>query len=337
MTPNRHFFLLLTVVFFGVCITSCGAMIQIIDVDVKLPAEHPVSFDADNITLFNTLYDTSEQDFPVWNDSLLINKVAEGFRSQLANDLSIDPDSISIFNHYCGDTSRGTLDDKEYIYSLSEQTGARTLVLIDSLKIGEFAHKQTMSAAGSEYRPVYIDAVWQMVFRIFDMESDAFTARFAFKDTLYWNIISRNIDNLAVERRIVNSLPETATYLGGLAAKITQPQWETQERVLFFYSGVKWFKAMEHAFSFEWESARDLWLSITQETKNPKKLAFAAFNLAVASEMMGHVDLAKEWLELARKYLNIPEVIHYQQMLDERKQQQNTLFSMGAKHVLPLQ
>ena len=117
-------------------------------------------------------------------------------------------------------------------------------------------------------------------------------------------------------------MPETAEYLGSLAAKFTQPQWETQERVLFFFSSAPWYKALEHAFMFEWEEAQNIWLMLTKENKNHKKVAYAAYNLAVASEMMGRFDLAKEWLDMSGKYLKIPEVKYYMQILDERKQQQ---------------
>ena len=76
---------------------------------------------------------------------------------------------------------------------------------------------------------------------------------------------------------------------------------------------------------FEWEEARNIWLAQTNQTRNFKKIAFAAYNLAVASEMTGHIDLAKEWLDLSLKYLNIPEIRQYQQMLDERKQHQRVM------------
>ena len=305
----------------GMSLAACGATIQIIDVDVKLPAAHPLHFSNREIAVFNALYDSAD----TWNDSLLINKVAEGFRDQLATDFLIDVDSIPVFNHFCGQTALGVLEDKEYIYALSEQTGARTLVLIDSLKSGDMAHVQYRVAAASELRPNLVTAEWQMVFRFFDMDSDRFIARYAFKDTLFWNILAKDQDSLLVYTKLASSLPETAYYLGSAVARMTQPQWETQERVLFFFSGSSWYKAMEHAFMFEWEEAQQIWLSLTKSTKNTKKIAFAAYNLAVASEMMGHIDLAKEWLDLARKYLNIPEINHYLRMLEERGQQQQVI------------
>ena len=304
---------------------SCGPTIQLIDVEVKLPATHPVHFENKEIAIFNALYDTVGQLGLVWNDSLLINKVAEGFRNQLAADLSIDPDSISVYNHFCGQNARGTIEDKEYLYSLSEQTGAYTLVLIDSLRRGDFERIQTKTSATSEYIPIFVSAEWEMVFRIFDVQSDQFIARFATKDTLVWNIIAKDRDRELIKTKLLLSIPETAQSLGEAMARITQPQWETQERVLFFFPSSSWFKAMDHAFMFEWEDAQTIWLEITKTKKNYKKIAYSAFNLAVASEMNGRIDLAKEWLDLASKYIKIPEIKYYQQMLDERKQQQRIL------------
>jgi hypothetical protein len=86
-----------------------------------------------------------------------------------------------------------------------------------------------------------------------------------------------------------------------------------------------WYKALEHAIMFEWEEARDIWLALTKSRKNQKMISFAAYNLAVASEMLGQIELAGEWLDLSKQYLHIPEITHYRQMLDERKQQQQSI------------
>jgi len=320
----QHLLCKLCLLLLSLGMAACGATIQLIDVDVKLPAEYPVHFDNREIAVFNALYDTTEPEGIVWNDSLIINKVAEGFRDQLALSISLEADSIPVFNHFCGQTSRGGLDDKEYIYSLAEQTGARTLVLIDSLSFGDFQHIRS-GAMDSEYKPSYVNAIWQMVLRIYDMDNDCFVARLNIKDTLFWNILSKDQAIPFVNRKLEESLPQVAFHIGAALAKNTQPQWETQERVLFFFPGVKWYKALEHAFLFEWEEARDIWLALTRENKNPKKIACAAYNLAVASEMMGRIDLAKEWLNLSLSYMNIPEVGHYKFILDERKQHRATL------------
>ena len=39
---------------------ACGPVIQIVNVDVKLPAVHPIHFGVENIAVFNALYDTTE-------------------------------------------------------------------------------------------------------------------------------------------------------------------------------------------------------------------------------------------------------------------------------------
>ena len=305
---------------------ACGPVIQLMDVDVKLPAEHSLPFDSGNIGIFNALYDTAGVAGRGWNDSLLINKVAEGFRDRLAEELSLDREDIPIYNHFCGQTAGGTLDDKAYIYSLSDQTGARSLVLIDSLRHGDFERVTTGATLTTDgYKLVYISNAWQMVFRFFDMDQDRFTARFAFSDTLVWNVYARDRDSLLIDTKVRSSLSEAASFMGAAVAKLTRAQWETQERVLFSFKGGKWYKALDHAYVFEWEEAQALWLALTKEAKNGRKVAYAAYNLAVASEMLGRMDLAKEWLELSAKYMDIPEIKRYAQMLEERIQQQRVM------------
>ena len=306
-------------------LSGCGAMIQIIDVDVKLPAEQPYRFNNREIAIFNAIYDSTGLERSMWNDSLLINKVAEGFRNQLSTDLFLDIDSIPVYNHFFCDATYDVLEDKEYIYALSEQIGARTLVFIDSLRPTDFELIRYRIGLPDRLVPILATTEWQMVFRFFDIDSDRFITRIAIKDTLFWNIITKDQDSLLVVNKLISSLPETALYLGSAAAKKMLPQWETQERVLFLYPGFLWNKAMEHAFMFEWEEALKIWLSISRSTKNPRKIAFAAYNLAVASEMMGYIDLAKEWLDLSRKYQNITEINHYARLLEERDQQRRKM------------
>ena len=316
---------ILTVLFLAGTV-ACGPVIQLIDVDVKLPAEYPLLFDSGNIGVYNALYDTTDGVGVRWNDSLLINKVAEGFRDRLAAGFALDPEDIPIYNHFCGQTAGGTLDDKAYVYSLSDQTGARSLVLIDSLWHGDFEHFSSVATLTADnYKLIYISMPWQMVFRFFDMDLDRFTARFALSDTLIWNVYAKEKDTLLIANKVRSSLPEAASYMGAAVARLTQAQWETQERVLFSFTGGKWYKALDHAYMFEWEEAQAIWLALTKETKNRRKIAYAAYNMAVASEMMGRIDLAKEWLELSAKYMDIPEIGLYLQLLEERKQQQNAI------------
>ncbi|MDR2584789.1 MAG: DUF6340 family protein [Prevotellaceae bacterium] len=309
-------------------ITSCGPIIQIIDVDVKIPATVPVDFTGKQIAIFNTLFTDSCRvgEVPLFiNDSILINKFAEGFKDRLALDLSVDSETILVYNHFFEKEAMDTIINKEYLYQLAEQTGADAIVLIDSLFIGNIEESTyRYSSFNGEYSFLFLP--YLVVMRIFDIEEDMFVASLPVADTIFWEVLSlRSGLQSVMYQKVVNSLPSATQHIGSTIAQLLQPQWETQERVLFFYFSTSWYDALEHAFMFEWDDARDIWVSITKKSKNPKRLAYAAYNLAVAAEVTGKIELAKQWLDLSTKYMKIPEITHYRNMLDDRGRQQRAM------------
>jgi hypothetical protein len=73
-----------------------------------------------------------------------------------------------------------------------------------------------------------------------------------------------------------------------------------------YYGKAKGFKsemqsATRYAKSGNWERAAGIWNQIVErnDRNNPKASGRAAYNMAVASEMQGHLDIAQKWAEKA--------------------------------------
>ncbi|NTV19427.1 MAG: hypothetical protein HGA83_08365, partial [Bacteroidales bacterium] len=66
------------------------------------------------------------------------------------------------------------------------------------------------------------------------------------------------------------------------------------------YENSAWRKAHSLAMNFQWKEAIDIWMEDASSPDNVKA-SCAAFNIAVACEMLEKYDLAIEWLDYAKK------------------------------------
>jgi len=323
----------------GLLLTACGPGVALLEVDVKQPSVFSVNFFDKQIAIFNTLDDSvlspeTEAQFQL--DSLLLSQFSEGFRDVLESSLGLPSESIAVYNLYHNGGPRGSLSDTAYLSQLALETGANSLVLVDSLRFGELFYYDSPQTAinlridGSTYLTAYAAIPCQMILRVFDADKNEFAAYLSGRDTVFWEFLYKREtqDVLRVLSQQRDSyLTVVIRSLGEAYAQDMQAQWQTQERVLFSYDGNgKWTSAMKDAFDFNWERARQRWMELANKKVGSKAVAYAAYNVAVCCEMLGQFELAKEWLDAAQKRRNIPEIKLYRAMLDENKQNQ--------KHIL---
>jgi tetratricopeptide (TPR) repeat protein len=76
-------------------------------------------------------------------------------------------------------------------------------------------------------------------------------------------------------------------------------------------------KAAIYVSKSQWIDAAAEWQKVISGNKGRLK-AKAAFNLALANEMLGKFDLSIEWLRNARKYYPLPEIDDYQKTIEKR-------------------
>ena len=69
--------------------------------------------------------------------------------------------------------------------------------------------------------------------------------------------------------------------------------------------------------SFKWKEAMEIWMEDTSSSDNVKA-SCAAFNIAVACEMLEHFDLANEWLDVAKKHYPIQGIDEYKSFLNKK-------------------
>ncbi|MDX9770920.1 MAG: DUF6340 family protein [Tenuifilaceae bacterium] len=166
------------------------------------------------------------------------------------------------------------------------------------------------------YLSMNVYAYW----RVYDLYQQKVYSEHLYRDTLTWE----ETDYYRV--RVGDQLPgffSAATYCGFLAgqdyAKRIAPSWMDEQRV-YFVKGPKPMKvAAEFAQNNQWLDAAAQWQVVLRNYENRSQVAAkAAFNMAVANEILGSFDVALEWLNQSESYYVLPEASWYRKIIEHR-------------------
>ena len=104
-------------------------------------------------------------------------------------------------------------------------------------------------------------------------------------------------------------LKNVSRYMGEqFGAKII-PSWITVERMYYRSNNQDMLNAEKYALKNEWLKAAEIWNKETKN-KNPKIVAKASYNMALAAEMEGKHDAAIDWLVRSYSALKTPDFEH---------------------------
>lgn len=229
--------------------------------------------------------------------------------------------NLPVKQHYRDDSSHLILPYTwEKVETMAEVENADLLISLEYIKITpktdgySFWDGALQSYYG--YLSMNIYAYW----RIYNLYNKKVVAEYLYCDTLIWE----QTDFYKV--RMGDQLPgffSAAAFcgyeVGKEYAKKIAPSWMDDQR-LFFTKGPKQMEKAE-AFVYEnqWIDAAAQWQIILQ---NPKKrsrdAARAAFNMALANEMLGKFDIALEWLKESDEYYSLPETDWYKRIVEHR-------------------
>ncbi len=300
---------------------SCGITTDVVRIETLKPAQYPVDYADKTVAIFNVLHIDGEQTEPPYvyaSDSLKTALAALGMKQGLESSDLFEEEDIPVYNLdlFC---TGGCADlyDSTYLHSLSEQTGAALLIMVDSVTITKDTLVEHRSNDYTDYYLGIIKAAYKAQFRFYDAEAQRYLPIFRLNDTLTYERADWNVDELfeGIAEAQVDTLASIA--LGKYFAEKTVPQWTSDRRFYFFkYSG-KWLEAARYADLQDWKHAMLLWGDLLKRYTG-KEAAYAAFNLALGAEMMGEYTLALEWLQMSDSYTVLSETEGYRQRLQER-------------------
>jgi hypothetical protein len=156
--------------------------------------------------------------------------------------------------------------------------------------------------------------------RVYDLNAEKVMADYLYKDTLVWE----KYDYTKV--KVGDQIPgffASASYSGYITgleyAKKIAPTWMDEERVYFHKGSKEMRNAVAYVTDNQWINAASEWQRVLGKEKvNPKLASKAAYNMAVANEMLGNFDVAIEWLNKSAQYKSLPEEPWYRKIITLR-------------------
>ncbi len=223
--------------------------------------------------------------------------------------------------YYRSDTSKVILPlSWEQIAEISTKNeDAEVIVSLDYMRINPYSDNIPKWENGIKSYYGYLDIAVYCYWRVYDLRSKKISNSFLHRDTLSWEATDW------VEVRTGNQLPgffTASAYAGADAAekyaKLIAPTWNNDTRILFNGNSRYFSQATTFAEKGNWIDAAALWQKHTGD-KNRSIAAKAAFNMALANEMLGNFEVALEWLNEAQK-LNpkLKEIEDYRSIIEER-------------------
>ncbi len=142
--------------------------------------------------------------------------------------------------------------------------------------------------------------------------------------TNHTNVLNLNGAGRSYREAFAN-LPNVREAIADLAYQAGQqhayhifPIWDEVSRIYFINTlDQKMKEAEDLAKKNQWMDAAAIWRDITL-SKNKKKAAYAAFNMALASEINDKLDLAESWLKRSLELYGSPVTRNYLDIIRER-------------------
>lgn len=274
-------------------IISCGPSRHAIHVEMRYPSKSGIELAGKNAAVVR-----------LENDNRIADRLSEGIADGLAYSLEQEygtgDGSVGLYSMRV--VPGASYSSKDTLVNLLLDTGSDVVFLIDTLDVGVMEMGGPASVASpSSPDSSYISTgslPFSMKLYCFDaMNKEEKVYKFSGKSTALPFAYSDGLQrNDVIKERAISSLPELGFEAGVTISAPFKSQWKHEQYSVAYFDSERWYKALEYADAYYWKQAMDIWLELL-DTGDLLKRSCAAYNLAVASYMMGDYDLASEWLD----------------------------------------
>ncbi len=251
------------------------------------------------VNLDNDINNDNEVDTLVFK--IVTNEISLGIKDGAINTPNIDSSNFLYSNSFFEIDSFyiDTTINWRYLDGFINQYETDLLIILDSIELvmneWEEADYEVYPVEFYKYREFSVSAYWKFI----DVYERNILDSFTYSDTLFWEL--KNISKKDLENEFpstVQCLRELCYYTGLDYSKRIFPAWKTETR-FFYIEGNKQFKsAALLANEGKWNEASEIWKQYVKHID--KELASrACFNLAVASEILGNIDIAVQWAQIS--------------------------------------
>ncbi len=285
---------------FGVI--SCSPIPYYLNVDMKKPSEHKVNLEQKSVAVVTAMEKGGK-------DSLLLSAIAFGTAEKFEEEMGLKKGVLPIFTTYSDELN---VNDGVGLSIIAVDSNYDCLLVIDSLNVGSYFVRRGKTDMGVE-KDVMLP--FEVKYRLFDLASFSFPVKVSLSDTIISTIIGTNVSDIKAIAKANQMINELFKKIGVSIASTLFPQWEEQSRMVIYYNDKNWEKALRYARDFRWEEARDIWIE-EANSPSPQKSACAAFNIALACEMLGEYELARKWLDFAEEKYPFSDIKTMREIID---------------------
>lgn len=296
-------------------LTSCGPIRHAIHVEMRHPSKSGIEFVGKNVAVVHL-----ENDNGIGNS--LSEGIADGLAYSLEQDYGTGEGSVGIYRMRV--VTGGNYASKDTLVNLLLDTGSDIVFLIDTLATGKMTVGGATSVASPSSRDSSYLSTGNLPFKInlycFDaMNSNEKVYTYSGSSVAVPYAYSDGRQSAeTIRQRALASLPELGFEAGVNISTSFKSQWKYEQYSVVYFESPQWFTAMEHADRYQWKDAMDIWIKLL-DTNDMLKRSCAAYNLALASYMLGDYDLASEWLDRSDKDNKLPMSDTLRKRIDSRK------------------
>lgn len=251
---------------------------------------------------------------------IITNEMSIGFRDAAFSAAGIDTSDLLYVKGYPDNNDfyyKDTLN-WEFLDNISGKKFADIFIVLDSVNLSmesdQFAINFYEPVEYYIYREIAIKAYW----KVYDLVEKKQLDQYVYVDTLLWDGLSYFKSELkkklpSVER----SIRETSYFAALDYANRIFPNWQTETRYYFVSGNQDFEKAAKLVKQNEWTKAAELWDKYINDIDR-EIASRATFNMALASEMLGELELAVKYAERSYKIKNKSRTKYYIYTLQKR-------------------
>lgn len=304
-----------SLVLLAVLAVSCGPSRHTIHVEMRHPSKSGVELVGKNIAVIHL-----ENDNPLSNG--LGEGIADGLAYAIEQDNGTGEGSVGIYR-MCVQQG-GVYSSRDTLINLLLDTGSDLVFLVDTLSTGELTiGGATSVAAASSSGETYLSTgnlPFTMRLYCYDaMNKEDKVQTFSGSSVAVPYAYTNGRESAEVIReKVMSSIPELGFEAGTNVASSFKAQWKHEQYSVVYFDSTQWIKALNYADAYEWKSAIDIWIRLL-DTNDMLKRSCAAYNLAVATYMLGEYDLASEWLDRSDADNKLPLSDALRKRISERR------------------
>ena len=299
-----------------ILLAGCAPQARYLNIDVKKEAQVKMPVLAASYAVYSIGTESV-------SESVKLQSVALGMAEKLEDGLELERGSVNVYSipksEFGGFPGGGNSDiagvDNDYLNTLWLDSKARVLMFVDNLNFK--GYKVQKMGIYDEYGGLNVVLPYSVDLNVYDALLGKVLYTLNEKDSVYLHLESGIPENEVVGS-IARYLPEISKKIGERLAANLAPQWITQQRLIVSYEGnLRWEEAYDLASDFKWREAIDIWMEQI-DAKNPKKSAFAAYNIAVGCEMLEEFDMALKWIGLSLELYSFKEAETLKKQLSQK-------------------